>query len=59
MKRSRGWRSSTNGRRRIVELRYFGQLSVEETAEVTGLSPATIKREWAMARAWLQAELTK
>jgi RNA polymerase sigma-70 factor (ECF subfamily) len=44
---------------KIVELRYFGQLSVEETAEVAGLSPATIKREWAMARAWLQAELTK
>ena len=44
---------------RIVELRFFGQLSVEETAEVTGLSPATIKREWAMARAWLHAELTR
>jgi RNA polymerase sigma factor (sigma-70 family) len=44
---------------RIVELRYFAELSVEETAEVTGLSPATVKREWAMARAWLHAELTK
>ena len=44
---------------KIVELRYFAGLSVEETAEVTGLSPATIKREWAMARAWLHAELTK
>jgi RNA polymerase sigma factor (TIGR02999 family) len=44
---------------RIVELRYFGELSVEETAEVTGLSPATVKREWAMARAWLHSELTK
>jgi RNA polymerase sigma-70 factor (ECF subfamily) len=44
---------------RIVELRYFAGLSVEETAEVSGLSPATIKREWAMARAWLHAELTK
>jgi RNA polymerase sigma factor (TIGR02999 family) len=44
---------------RIVELRYFAGLSVEETAEVTGLSPATVKREWAMARAWLHAELTK
>jgi len=43
---------------KIVELRYFAGLSVEETAEVTGLSPATIKREWAMARAWLHAELT-
>lgn len=44
---------------KIVELRYFAGLSVEETAEVTALSPATIKREWAMARAWLHAELTK
>jgi RNA polymerase sigma factor (TIGR02999 family) len=44
---------------RIVELRYFAGLSVEETAEVTGLSPATVKREWAMARAWLHAELTR
>jgi RNA polymerase sigma-70 factor (ECF subfamily) len=44
---------------KIVELRYFAGLSVEETADVTGLSPATIKREWAMARAWLHAELTK
>ena len=44
---------------RIVELRYFAGLSVEESAEVTGLSPATVKREWAMARAWLHAELTK
>lgn len=44
---------------RIVELRYFAELGVEETAEVTGLSPATVKREWSMARAWLHAELTK
>jgi RNA polymerase sigma-70 factor, ECF subfamily len=44
---------------KIVELRYFAGLSVEETADVTGLSPATIKREWSMARAWLHAELTK
>ena len=38
---------------RIVELRYFGGLSVEETAEAMELSPATIKRHWAVARAWL------
>jgi len=44
---------------RIVELRYFGDLSVEETAEVIGVSPATVKREWSMARAWLHTELTK
>ena len=38
---------------RIVELRFFGGLTIEETAEVLGLSPATVKREWAMAKAWL------
>ncbi len=38
---------------RIVELRYFGGLTIEETSKVMKLSPATIKREWAMARAWL------
>ena len=43
---------------RIVELRYFGGLTIEETAEVMKSSPATIKREWAMARAWLHQWLT-
>jgi RNA polymerase sigma factor (TIGR02999 family) len=43
---------------RIVELRYFGGLSIEETAEVLGISAATVKREWAMARAWLHSELS-
>ena len=38
---------------KIVELRYFGGLTIEETAEVMGSSPATVKREWTMARAWL------
>jgi RNA polymerase sigma-70 factor, ECF subfamily len=42
---------------RIVELRYFGGLTIEDTAEALGLSPATIKREWAIARAWLRREL--
>jgi RNA polymerase sigma factor (TIGR02999 family) len=42
---------------KVVELRYFGGLSVEETAEVLGISPATVKREWATARAWLRREL--
>ncbi len=42
---------------RIVELRYFGGLGIEETAEVIGLSPATVKRDWSMARAWLRCEL--
>jgi len=43
---------------RIVELRFFGGMTVEETAEVVGISCATIKREWAMAKAWLFKELT-
>ena len=43
---------------RIVELRFFGGQSVEETAEILSISPATIKREWSMAKAWLHAELS-
>lgn len=42
---------------RIVELRYFAGLTVEETAGAVGLSPATVKRQWAMARAWLRRAL--
>lgn len=38
---------------KIIELRYFGGLTIEETAEVLKISPATIKREWTLARAWL------
>lgn len=38
---------------RIVELRYFAGLTIEETAEVLRISPATVKREWSIARAWL------
>ncbi len=45
------------GQARIVELRYFGGLTIEETAEAVGVSPATVKREWAMARAWLKLQL--
>lgn len=41
----------------VVELRYFGGLSIEETAEVLGVSPATVKRDWEVARAWLLREL--
>jgi RNA polymerase sigma-70 factor (ECF subfamily) len=44
---------------RIVELRFFGGLTVEETAEVLQLSPATIKREWSTAKAWLYQQLAK
>ena len=43
---------------RLVELRYFGGLSIEETAEALDVSPATVKREWALARAWLRRELS-
>lgn len=44
---------------RIVELRYFGGLSVEETANVLDLSPATVKRDWQFAKAWLVRELSE
>ena len=43
---------------RIIELRYFGGLTIEETATAMDISPATVKREWAMARAWLYKALT-
>ena len=43
---------------RLVELRYFGGLNIEETADTLGVSPATVKREWALARAWLRRELS-
>ena len=43
---------------RIVELRFFTGLTVEETAEALGIAPVTVSREWAVARAWLSAELT-
>lgn len=42
---------------RLVELRYFGGLSIEETGEVLGLSPTTVRREWTMTKAWLRREM--
>ena len=42
---------------RLVELRFFGGLTIDETAEVMAISPATVKREWMTARRWLQREL--
>jgi RNA polymerase sigma factor (TIGR02999 family) len=42
---------------RIVECRFFGGMSVDETAEALGISPATVKRDWTLARAWLNREL--
>lgn len=44
---------------RLVELRYFGGLSIEETADALEMSPATVKREWVIARAWLKRELSR
>ncbi len=43
---------------RIVELRYFAGLGIEEAADALGMSPATLKRRWALARAWLFRELS-
>jgi RNA polymerase sigma-70 factor, ECF subfamily len=42
---------------RIIELRFFAGLSIEETAQAIGISPATVKRDWGVARAWLYREL--
>ena len=42
---------------RVVELRYFGGLSIAETAEVLGVGTATVERDWRLARAWLRKEL--
>jgi len=44
---------------RVVELRYFGGLTIEEAAEVIGISPATVKRDWTMAKAWLRREIAR
>ena len=44
---------------RVVELRYFGGLTIAETAEVLGVSHATVEREWSFARAWLRRELSR
>jgi RNA polymerase sigma factor (TIGR02999 family) len=44
---------------RIVELRFFGGLSIEEVAQVLGISPSTVKRDWNVAKAWLAREMKK
>jgi RNA polymerase sigma factor (TIGR02999 family) len=44
---------------RIIELRYFGGLSIESTAQMLGISTSTVSRDWTLARAWLQRELTR
>ena len=43
---------------RVVEMRYFGGLTVEETAAALAIAPRTVKREWAMAKAWLRVEIS-
>ena len=44
---------------RIIELRFFAGLTIEDTSEVLGISPATVKRDWTSARAWLHREITR
>jgi RNA polymerase sigma factor (TIGR02999 family) len=44
---------------RMVELRFFGGLSIEETAEVLGVSPGTVMRDWTLAKTWLQREINR
>jgi RNA polymerase sigma factor (TIGR02999 family) len=44
---------------RVVELRYFAGLTIEETAEVMRISPATVKRDWVVAKAWLRREIIR
>jgi RNA polymerase sigma-70 factor (ECF subfamily) len=44
-------------KRRVIELRYFGGLSVKETAEILDVSPDTVMRDWRLAKAWLQREM--
>jgi len=44
--------------RRVVELRFFAGLNIDETAEALGVSPATVEREWALAKAWLYRQLS-
>jgi RNA polymerase sigma-70 factor (ECF subfamily) len=50
---------SDTRRAKVVELRFFGGLTVEETAEVIGVSPDTVMRGWGIARAWLRSELKR
>jgi RNA polymerase sigma factor (sigma-70 family) len=44
---------------KIVELRFFGGLTIEETAEALSISPATVKREWTLAKAWLHKTIVR
>lgn len=53
----RAFAAFDRGKARLVDLRYFGGLTIEETADALDTSPATVKREWALARAWLHREV--
>lgn len=53
----RGLESLDSRQARVVELRFFGGLTIEETAEVLGISPKTVQRDWMTARLWLQREI--
>jgi RNA polymerase sigma factor (TIGR02999 family) len=54
----RGLASFDERKSQIVELRFFGGLSIEETASVLGVSPGTVMRDWTLAKAWLRKEIT-
>jgi RNA polymerase sigma factor (sigma-70 family) len=43
----------------LVELRFFGGFSIDETAKVLGVSPGTVMRDWTLAKAWLRKEITQ
>ena len=55
--RSRRWPTVDERKGRVIELRFFGGLSVEETARVLKVSADTVMRDWKLAKAWLQREL--
>ena len=55
--RWRRWRQFDERKSRVIELRFFGGLSVEETAAVLKVSPDTVMRDWRLAKAWLQREM--
>ena len=59
MKPWQHWRHFDERKARVVELKFFAGLSVEETAEVLKMSPRNVMRDWNLARAWLMREMTR
>ena len=55
--KARSWRTLPDAMREVIVLHYTGGLTLRQTADVLGISPATLKRRWALARAWLFREL--